>query len=461
MNKMIKNHAGFIMSRKTFIKGTVILTAAGILTRIMGFFFRIMLSRATGAEGMGMYQLVMPVLAVCTAAGISGFEVAVSRLCAYYTSRNDRNTAAVYSVLCFTGSIIICSVCTLFVYRYAGIIAIYILHNSACTPLIKTSILSLPFSCIHIIVCSHFIGRDKIWLPALSQLLEQAVRILSVYILIKIYIKSGEPCDASIGTAGLVIGEIFSAVLCAEVIICHKKSYVKYLLPSDNNALPDVSRGGKLFPYIREVHKTAFPVSVNRILLHLLQSVEAALIPMMLKIYGYGHSEAMSVYGIVTGMAMPIILFPSTLTNSVSTLLLPSISRVSDSYRALKKSGGSSLLFSLTFGFLCIIAFLTVGAPAGAYLFNEPSLSEYIRVLAWLCPLISITATFKSMLHALGQTALVLGNSMLSEAVNIVFIVVLVPRFGISAYLTGLLASQAVSAALCLAGFKRSISRIS
>ena len=447
------------MSVKSFIKGTAILTAAGVITKISGFFFRIMLSRAIGSEGIGLYQLVMPVMAVCTAIGISGFEVAVSRFCAYYTAKGDRHSAAVYSVLCFTAAMILCSACTFIVYRCSGPIALYVFRNSACAPLIRTLILSLPFSCIHVIVSSHFIGRDKIWLPALSQLLEQLVRILSVYILIKIYKNSQEACDASIGIAGLVIGEIFSAALCAEVIICHKKRYIRYLLPDSDDAIDSSAHKGKLRPYIKEIRKTALPVSANRLLLHLLQSAEAALIPMMLKIYGLSSPEAMSVFGIVTGMAMPIILFPSTLTNSVSTLMLPSISKVSDKSDALKRGGVSSLIFSLVFGFLCIIAYITIGAPLGAHLFNEPSLKEYIRILAWLCPFISITATFKSMLHALGQTSLVLGNSMLSESINIMFIVVLVPKWGISAYLIGLLISQAVSAALCFTGFIKCITR--
>ena len=445
------------MSKKNFLKGAAVLTAAGIITKIFGFFFRIMLSRETGSEGMGLYQLVMPVMAVCTALCISGFDAAVSRFCAYYTSKGDRHSAAVYTVLCFLMSMAACTVCTLAVYRFSGVIAHRVFKNDECSPLIKTLVLSLPFSCIHTIVCSHFIGRSKVWLSALSQLLEQIVRILSVYLLIRLYRSRGEMCDASIGIAGLVIGEIFSAALCSEVIIIHKKRYAGYLLPQNMAVPPEASHGGKLLPYIRKIMKMSFPISANRLMLHVLQSVEAALIPMMLQVHGMSLSEAMSAYGIVTGMAMPVILFPAALANSVSTLLLPSVSKISDDGEALKKSASGALLFSLLFGFFCITGFMTAGAGFAAYIFNEPSLSGYIRILAWLCPFMFIGTTFKSMLHALGKTAPVLFASMLSESISIVFIVVFMPRFGISAYLSGLLAAQSVNALLCLFFFAKAI----
>ena len=81
------------MSVKKFVKGTIILTGAGILSRILGFFFKIYLSRLIGAEGMGLYQLIMPVNAIGYAIGISGFEIAVSRLTALYISQNKKQNA--------------------------------------------------------------------------------------------------------------------------------------------------------------------------------------------------------------------------------------------------------------------------------------------------------------------------------------------------------------------------------
>lgn len=114
------------MSRKTFIKGTLILTLAGVLTKIFGFGCRIFLSRSIGAAGMGLYQLIMPVTAVCYAIGIAGPEVCVSRFCAAYAASRDHLRARHTAVFCFGMSMILCIICTVLSYMGADIIAGYI-----------------------------------------------------------------------------------------------------------------------------------------------------------------------------------------------------------------------------------------------------------------------------------------------------------------------------------------------
>lgn len=441
------------MSGKTFIKGTFILTAAGVATRLLGFVFRVFLSRNIGSEGMGIYQLVMPVSAVCFAIGISGLEVSVSRFTAYYCFRQKKTQAIAIAVLCTLISLALCLACAVCVYFSAGFISEYVFHNNSCAPLIRVIAASIPFACIHCMVCSYYIGREKAGLPALSQLFEQLIRIGTVYIMVKIYNQRGEPCNEVIGAAGLVAGEIGSALFCLSIIL--------FRSGGKKSGLSRRMLAKSLHEHGREIAGTAIPVSLNRLALHGLQSVEAALIPLMLISHGLTRSEALSVYGIVTGMAMPIILFPGTLSNSVSQMLLPSMSRHQDSPERLRRGSAGAVIFSVSFGFACIIAFVTLGGRLGAHLFGEPSVEDYVKILAWLCPFIFISSTFKSMLHALGKTTRVFVNSMLSETINLACVVWLVPRYGIRAYLTGLLISQSVSALLNVSGFYRAAGKAS
>lgn len=441
------------MSGKSFIKGTFILTAAGIATRILGFVFRIFLSRNIGAEGMGIYQLIMPVTAVCFAIGISGLEISVSRFTAYYTFRGERGNARSIAILCTFFSLILCLLCAIAVYLLSGTISAYIFHNPDCAILIRIAAASVPFSCVHCMVCSYYIGREKAGVPAMSQLFEQLVRIGTVYLMVKIYNQSGEPCDAVIGAIGLIVGEIGAAIFCVSVIIFH--------VGKGKSGISGKSIMYGLRTHGKEISSTAIPVSLNRLSLHGLQSVEAALIPLMLQSYSLSRSEALSLYGIVTGMAMPIILFPGTLSNSVSQMLLPSMSRLQDSPEKLRRGSAGAIIFSLAFGFACIIVFVTVGGRLGAYLFNEPTVETYVKILAWLCPFIFISSTFKSILHALGKTTRVFVNNMLSEIINLACVVFMIPRYGIHAYLTGLLISQSVNALLNVVGFYRSTRNVS
>lgn len=441
------------MSGKTFIKGTFILTAAGAATKILGFVFRILLSRNIGAEGMGIYQLVMPVSAVCFAIGISGLEVSVSRFTAYYCFRQKKTQARSVAVLCTFISLVLCLICAVSVYFLSDTLAAHVFHNQSCALLIRVVAASVPFACIHCMVCSYYIGQERTGIPALSQLFEQFIRIGTVYIMIKIYRQSGEPCSAVIGAAGLIAGEIGAALFCLSVIMLHTGGR--------KTGISGKSLALSFRAHAKEISGTAIPVSLNRLSLHGLQSVEAALIPLMLQTYGLSLKEALSVYGIITGMAMPIILFPCTLSNSVAQMLLPSMSKLQDSPEKLRRGSVGAIVFSVAFGFVCIIAFITVGAPLGAHLFGEKSVASYVKILAWLCPFIFISSTFKSILHALGKTALVFANNMLSETINLACVVFLIPRFGIYAYLTGMLVSQLVNALLSVIGFYRTAHKIS
>lgn len=430
------------MSKKTFIKGAFILTLAGVITRILGFFFKIFLSRIIGAEGIGLYQLVMPVCAIAYAIGISGFEVAISRLTAVYHSRQKFKTA--YYITLFAGiiSLSICILCCILIRINADLIAKYFFHNSDCTPLIRVIVLSIPFSCIHCMVSGYYLGQERTAFPAVSQLAEQIIRIASVYFIIKITGQS----DASTGVISLVTGELGAAVISITCIIFARRKILTAKSETWNYKI-----------HLKEIFATALPVCGNRTALHGIQSIESTFIPFMLMRSGYTNSEALSIFGIITGMALPIIMFPATLSNSISLMLLPSVSKVKNNPDKIRESATSALLFSLIFGFVCIVFFETAGAPLGALCFKEEQVKIYIRIMAWLCPFMFLSTTYKSILNALGLSSQVFANNMLSEAVCIIFIL-LIPKLGIKSYLFGLLLNQILNALLHIRVFRNYIS---
>ncbi len=431
------------MSKKTFIKGTFILTAAGVITRLLGFFFKIVLSRIIGSEGMGLYQLVMPVCAISYALAISGFEVAISRLTAKYIAGNRPDKAFSVLVISTIYSLAASIICCILVRQNASFIASTLFNNPDAAPLIKSIIISVPFSALHCMATSFFIGQQKTGFPGLSQLLEQLIRMVSVYFIIKITGKT----DASIGVLSLIAGEIGAAIISVNYILF----YVKKKEHLNRNLI---------MKYSSSIRKTALPVTINKLALYGLQSIETILLPVMLVKSGLTNSEALSTLGVITGMALPVILFPATLTNSVALLLLPSVAADQNNYNKLKKSGSGALMFSLIFGFICIIFMVTLGGYICEKAFNDSSVKDYVQVMAWLCPFIFVSTTFKSILNAMGKSSRIFANNMLSEAVSILFIIVLIPKTGISAYMYGLLTSQCLNAILQLTSFNRYVQKL-
>ena len=118
------------MSRKqTILKGTFILTLTGIISRIMGFFYRIFLSQTFGESGIGLYQLIFPIYALAFSFSSAGIELALSRCVSKYLTLGNQKKAKEMLYTSIIISMTLSIFCTLFLQRYAYSIAQGYLRN--------------------------------------------------------------------------------------------------------------------------------------------------------------------------------------------------------------------------------------------------------------------------------------------------------------------------------------------
>lgn len=286
------------------IAGTLLLTVTGLSSRVIGFFYRIFLSRIIGAEGLGIYQLIFPVFALCIAFSSSGIQTAVSR---FVAAADHKNTGMSYLYAGLVLSVGIALSLTVILISYSDFIAIHILDEARCAPLLVILSYCLIPASVHACINGYYYGKKKTLVPSVSQLMEQVVRVLSVYTLYLICLEKSYPITPSIAVWGIVCGELASSLF--SVSCLHFKKCSRHIK--------------RIF---KELSLFALPLTTNHVAYHLFSSIEAILIPICLKKYGYSNQDALSVFGIFTGMAMPMILFPNVLVNSVSVLLMPAIS---------------------------------------------------------------------------------------------------------------------------------------
>ncbi len=196
----------------------------------------------------------------------------------------------------------------------------------------------------------------------------------------------------------------------------------------------------------------AVPLSLNRVIINFLQSIEAIFIPNRLMSFGYDNSTALGTYGVLTGMAMPLIFFPGAITNSICVLLLPIVSEAdaADNTSTIKKAVYKSIRYGFLLGSLFTGFFLCTGKFLGNLLYQSALAGSFIIVLSFLCPLMYIASMLGSILNGLGKTGVTFLFSMLSLMVRLAFVFFGIPLWGIHGYLWGLLASQAVQTLLCL-----------
>lgn len=417
-----------------FLKGTLLLTISGLLSRFLGFFYKIFLAQALGAEGMGIYQLIFPVFSVCHAMTTSGIETAISRFTAFTGTRERPHYLYAGLSMSLGASVAV----SLLLWNRAGFLAVHLLHESRCTPLLKILAAALPLSAIHACFAGSFLGQKRAGIPAAAQLLEQSIRIGSVWLLCSIAVSKGEAITPSLAVFGLLAGETASALF---MLTYTGGSSTKKLSLS---AYPGI---------YRTLLGMALPLTGTRLSLTLLQSAEAVLIPLNLQRSGLSSGEALSLYGILTGMALSFLMFPNAITSSISAMLLPVISeeQAKGNRKHISDAIEYTIQFGLLIGILCMGIFLRFGSELGTLVFQEALAGQFLMTLAWICPFLYLTGNLNSILHGLGQTSVTFFNQLAAILVRILFILLFVPSFGISGVLWGLLASQLL---LCVLGLK-------
>lgn len=429
------------MSQKhPILVGTLVLTITGFITRFIGFFFRIFLSQNFGEEQVGLYQLIFPLYALCFSLTCAGIQTAISRCTARKVSLGKQEDAVHILYLGLFSSLLLSFVTLCLLQKNALFLSIHVLGDIRCEPMLYAISYALPFASVHSCICGYYFGLKQTKIPALSQLVEQITRVCAVYIIYQIALNNNNSPDILFAVIGIACGEFASA---AFSLICyfrqqHKKVKFHTWMPS--------------FSTVQELFSLALPLSFSRILLNLLQSIESISIPMQLQQYGYSSMEALSNYGVLTGMALPCIFFPTALTNSISTMLLPSIAGIqaTKDYAKLKQVFRKVFLSCFSLGFACCTFLFFFSTFIGTNIFHSTLAVDYLKVLAWICPFLYLNSTLISIINGLGNATISFTINLISLTLRIVSIFVLIPVIGMNGYLFGLLASQLLTSFLAI-----------
>ena len=415
------------------LKGTLLLTGAGFITKIIGFIYRIFLSQTIGAEGMGIYQLIFPIHTLCFALSVGGIQTAISRFTAARASLKDEQGARDIFVLSGALSTSIALIVSLVLYYNASWFAVHILLEERCTSLLKLMAFSIPMGTLHSCVNGYYYAKKKMSIPAVSQLLEQCTRVTVSYGLFLILTEQRLLITPMLAVAGLVGSELVSMLFSLIVILWDYQRY--------GYRLRNLHSPGK---DMKEILTFSFPLTCSRLLVNVLHSIESVLIPGHLRLYGLDNGSALSVYGVLTGMALPLILFPSAITNALSTVLLPSVAeqQAVGNRQAIRRVIFLSAKYCLFLGFLSTAFFFFAGDFLGLVLFKNEFAATFIKTLAFICPCLYLSGTLSGILNGLGAANQSFILNTLGLGIRIAFVFFIIPDYGIQGYLWGLIVSE-------------------
>ncbi|MDK2968838.1 polysaccharide biosynthesis protein [Lacrimispora sp.] len=429
MNDSLKIPRKLSKRKYALLTGTLLLTSAGLITRVLGFFYRIFLSRTIGAEGLGIFNLIHPVFGICFALCAGSIQTAISQSVA----ANVKKGRSVFRSGLII-SVAISMILAYFIIQFKDFIAGSILMEPRCAPLLIFLAVSVPCSAIHACINGYYYGMQRPSVPALAQIMEQIIRIGAVFLIADIMIQSGITITVQLAVFGHLIGEAASSLF---TVFAYR--FFPPVMAKD--FAYDSSHFSETAPGLMQL---ALPLMGNRLVLNILASAEAILIPSRLQMSGLSDSAAFSVYGVLTGMALPFILFPSTVFNSLAVLLLPTVAEAQS--EGNEKRIGTAISMSLRYcmyvGILCIGIFTLFGDDLGVSVFKDSSAGQYMTVLAWLCPFLYMATTMGSILNGLGKTSITFTQNVIAMTLRLFFVIFGIPRLGIFAYLVGALASE-------------------
>ena len=425
------------IKKHPLILGTFLLTSAGIISRILGFFYRIFLSRTIGASGLGLYQLIFPVFGLCLAISASGIQTAISR----YVASEKQNRRYLWCGIIL--SIILSGIANIFVYFLAPEIACEILKEPRTFELLQIMSFSFVPAALHACFNGYYYGQKNTIPPSLCQIIEQLARVFGTYIIYLVLQEQGLPLRPIHAIWGLVISELAGLFV----------NLTAYTITDGFPACPIIkSKTLSSSPYIVSTMKVlgsmALPLTLNHVLMTLSHSLEHLLLPQKLMAFGYSSDEALGHFGILTGMALSVIFFPSAITNSLSVLLLPRISESKaqgDSCKVMETIKGA-LCCGIALGSLCTFVFLLSADWFGTYVFENSLAGFYIRILSILCPFMYTSGLLSSIVNGLGFASLTLVCNLSGCAIRVAAILFFVPVYGMYAYVIAMIVGAVVVA---------------
>ncbi len=430
------------MQTGKFIKNAAVLTVTALILRSIGMVFRVWLSNAVGAEGMGLYQLILSVYTLAATFATSGLSTAVTRLIAEELTCGTRRSVKRIFRRSLLLTFIIAAVSTAAVWFFSDIIAGGWIKDSRAALSLKILSLSLPFMGISSCIRGYFIAHRRVAVQSTAQIFEQLVRIGLIMLIIGWF----APFGIGYACAAVLIGDTVSEA-CACLYL-----YIGYLADGRH---PDSNIGGRASPpysVVGRLVSISLPITAGRYLTTGLRTVENLLVPSKLTAHSGSYELSLARFGQLKGMALPILFFPGSFLTALSTLLVPEMSGAAASGDRAGVQSATRKTICITSELSAIIAgvFLVFSKEIGVSVYGSAEVGVLIRCLAPLVPLMYLESVTDGILKGLGQQNAIFRYNVVDSIVRIALIYAVVPVFGMAGFLTVMVVSNGLTATLCI-----------
>ncbi|MBG9445694.1 stage V sporulation protein B [Cytobacillus firmus] len=436
-----------------FLKGTMILLAAGLVTRVLGFINRIVIARFIGEEGVGLYMMAFPTMILVVTITQIGLPVAISKNVAEAEARGD--TAKIKKILIVS---LATTISLSIVFTPALILLAPLLSETLFTdnrthlPLMAIAPI-VPIIAVSSVIRGYFQGRQNMKPAAYSQMIEQIVRISLIALMTKAFLPYGIEYAAAGAMLAAVIGELASLLYLMTTFKLKKKFRVR------NQFFKYVSSGKSTF---NELMTVALPTTGSRMIGSVAWFFEPIVVAQSLALAGVAAAAATKQYGALTGFAMPLLMLPSFITYSLSTSLVPAISEANsqNNMRLIEYRLQQALRFAFITGGLAVVVLYVLSDQLMEVMYGSSSGSHFIKLMAPFFLFYYYQGPLQATLQALNLARAAMINSLIGAVVKtaVIFLLASQPAFGINGVAMGILTGTVLVTMLHFATVLKAIS---
>lgn len=422
---------------KTIFKAVAVVTIFSVITRLLGFFFRIFLSRKLGAEGLGIYQMATSVLGIFMTLIASGIPLSTAKLVSKYETNNEiiKRNKVVTSALMIALIVAVLSSLLILVLKSVWNI---VLTDSRAVEIMLILIPSIVFSAIYAIFHGALWGQNDYFSCGLTELLEQIIR----FALTSIFLYN---------VTDYFVATKYTAI--AFNVACLISAIITMLIFLRRGKL-NFKRGEYL-----KIIKSSAPITGIRIANSLVQPLTTLIIPTMLIVSGYTKSEAISSFGVIMGMTFPMLFVPMSIVGSISMVLIPTISSMMSKkdYSSIETNIANSMNVSVFISMLFVPLYLSVGNLIGIVLYGNAYSGILLQLSAFCVLPITMCNLTGSILNALNLETKSFLNYIVGSIVLFACLIILTPIIGINSIIVAHFISMSLITLLNIKKIKKAV----
>ena len=427
-----------MVNRKRLIMNTALLTGSSLAMSAISMAFQVWLAGRIGSAGIGLYQLVLSVAFLCTTFAVSGIRFAATRLVSEELGHERSWSVAAAMRRCFAYSLFFGLSSLVVLWTFAEPIGFLWIGDARTVKSLKLIAFSMPFLSLSSVMSGYFTACGRVWKPTAVHLGEQLITIGFV----AFFLTHSPAGDIEKNCAAVMLGNV-----CGDVIsfVCMLLFYL-----TDRHSVRDCS--SHKLQLTSRMLKVALPLAVSAYARSALSTLEHLLVPRGLKAAGFSADRALSGYGVIQGMVLPILSFPACILMALAELIIPELTeaQVRGNNKDISKTVSSLIKKGLGYSSAVALVLFIFADKLGVRIYSSPEAGDYLRLLAPLIPIMYTDMVADGCLKGLGQQLWCMGINLLDALLGVLLVWQVLPVFALKGYICIIYFNECLNFALSI-----------